>query len=111
MAWKELLNKGQGEPRPAEPEGGASRDRNGLIDLVCGDTVPADTDNMPGTSAKEVCVQLPDGYIRRTPVQEYRTAPDFKRKRIRRAVTAVIVLILLALLIMALFNSGLVRLS
>ena len=113
MAWKELLEQQRaGEQRRAEPDSGASRSRGGLIQTICGDMGSAvEANNAAEHGTEEAHVQLPDGYVRVTPVQEYRTSPDFKRRRIGKIVTAVIVLVLAVLLILALLKTGLVSLS
>ena len=110
MAWEELLKQKEGEPRPSEPEGAASRGRDGLIAQICGETVPAESGAPAKSSADEAHMRLPDGYVRRTPVQEYRVSQEYKRKRIRRAVLAVVVLGLLVLLVLAVLKSGLIKL-
>ena len=113
MAWKELLEQQrEGEQRSAEPEGGASRSRGGLIRTICGEMEPVTAANKAAKHGTEDAhVQLPDGYVRVTPVQEYGTSPDFKRKRIGKIITAVIILALAVLLILALLKTGLVSLS
>ena len=114
MAWKELLQQQEGnENRQAEKDGGASRERNGLIGRICGEAEaePAEPAAPAEQAAEETRQILSDGYERRTPVQTYQTAPDFMRKRIRKAVLAVVALGLIVLLILALMKSGLVRLN
>ena len=51
-----------------------------------------------------------DGYARRSPVQEYRTAADYTRKRNRRIVGAILLVCLAALLVLALVRAGLLGL-
>ena len=111
MAWEELLKQKEGGPRPSESEGAASRGRDGLIAHICGDTVQAESGAPSRSLADETNMLLPDGYMRRTPVQEYRISQEFKRKRIRRAVLAVVVLGLVVLLVLAILKSGLIKLK
>ena len=112
MAWKELLQQEEGIPRPTGQDGSASRNKDGLIAQLCGETVPAaGEDETIKPDAEEEHVQFADGYVRRSPVQKYRTAPDFTRKRIRKAIVAVVVIGLIVLLGVALLKSGLIKLS
>ena len=110
MAWEELMIQQTGrDPRKTEQDGGTSSDRETLIRQICGDMGGTTAEPAPKDDAEEMPAPLPDGYVRRTPVQEYKTAPDFHRRRIGKVVQAVIVLIFLGLLILALFKSGLLR--
>ena len=66
---------------------------------------------MQKRSPEETPAPLSDGYVRRTPVQAYKTAPDYNKRRIGRVVQVLIVLGVLGLLVLALFKSGLIRWS
>lgn len=113
MAWKELLQQQEGmEPRTADTEGSAPRGSEGMISQICGDAAPVSgADAKAEPDAAEEQTILPDGYVRRTPVQVYTTAPDFRRRRIRKAIIAVIAVFLLALLLVALLKSGLIQIG
>ena len=112
MAWEELLKQQTGtEPRKTEPEGGASPERETLIQQICGDMGGTVCEAAPESNPEETPAPLSDGYVRRTPVQPYKTAPDFRKRRIGKIVQAAIVLVLLGLLVLALFKSGLIRWS
>lgn len=110
MAWEELLKQQTGgEPRKTEQNGGTPSERETLIFEICGSMVETDREAAPKTDAEETPAPLSDGYVRRTPVQKYMTAPDLKKRRIGKAIQAAIVLILLVLLVLALFKSDLIR--
>ena len=112
MPWEELLKQQTGrEPGRTEQNGAAPQERETLIRQICDNMGGTDGKTAPKSDAEEAPVPLSDGYVRRTPVQKYKTAPDYKRRRIGRAVQAVIVLILFALLVLALFKSDLIRWS
>lgn len=112
MPWEELLKQQTGrEPGRTEQNGAAPQERETLIRQICDNMGGADRQTAPKTDAEEAPAPLSDGYVRRTPVQKYATAPDYKRRRIGRAVQAAIVLILFALLVLALFKSDLIRWS
>ena len=112
MAWEELLKQQTGgEPRRTEPDGTKPAERETLIFEICGSMVETDREAAPKTDAEETPAPLSDGYVRRTPVQKYKTAPDLKRRRVGKVIQAVIVLVLLGLLVLALFKSGLIRWS
>ena len=57
---------------------------------------------------EEVCCA--DGYVRRSPVQTYRTAEDYHRRQIRKAVLIAVGAVLAILLVVALTKTGLLRL-
>ena len=54
-------------------------------------------------------VVCPDGYVRRTPVQPYRTPVGYRRGRRRRRIRTAALLALLAAVIAAIVRSGLLR--
>ncbi len=113
MAWEELLQQKEGRvPREAEREAAAPRASESLILWIC--------DDMPETARAETKADadddedpamLADGYVRRTPVQVYKTAPGFHRKRVRNVIIAVVALFLIVLLVIALYKSGLIRMA
>lgn len=111
MAWKELLQQQeQGVRNPAEPNSGSQRDRGSLIRQVCGEnglTEAANTAEEPVSDREPVI--LPDGYERRSPVQEYHTSPDYMRRRVRKVIIAVLLVIGTALVVLALIRGGLFR--
>ena len=110
MAWKELLELHGTKEESLPLSDGEMRDKGSLISQVrgmAGDTRSEDASAAAASGALPELVCCRDGYLRRTPVQAYRTAEDFNRRRIRKAVTVVLVLILAALLLLALMKSGL----
>ena len=112
MPWEELLKQQTGrESGRTEQDSAAPQERETLIRQICDNMGVTDRETAPKTDAEESPAPLSDGYVRRTPVQKYATAPDYNRRRVGRAVQAVIVLIVLALLILALFKSDLIRWS
>ncbi len=110
MALKELLQQNRQEEAPAAPSGAASPGGDGLIAQICGEIGPSAGDDPRSTAGAEGGVQLPDGYLRRSPVQALRTPPDYGKKRAGRAALIAAGLCLLALLGLALLKSGLFRL-
>ncbi len=50
-----------------------------------------------------------DGYVRRSPVQPYAEAADYRKRRIRSAVTTAAVICLAVLLIVALVRARVLR--
>ncbi len=109
MAWEELLRL---HDKPKEdlalPTDGEARDQGSLIRRarqLVGLTGEADTPEEPEAAQPSVICR--DGYVRRSPVQVYRTAEDFKRRRIRKLLTALFIVIIAALLLYALMKAGL----
>lgn len=112
MAWEELLKQQTGtDPRNAKQDGGTPPERETLIREICGETGDAERKAAPENDPEETPAPLSDGYVRRTPVQTYKSAPDYTKRRIGRVVRALIVLTVLGLLVLALFKSGLIRWS
>ena len=50
-----------------------------------------------------------DGYVRRTPIQPYRTPVGYHRRRLRRKLRVAVLAVLLAVVIAAIVRSGLLR--
>ena len=112
MAWEELLKQQtERENQKTEQDGRTPQERETLITQICGEMGGEDRKAAPENDAEEPPAPLSDGYVRRTPVQKYMTAPDFHRKRVGRVVQVVIVLLFVALLVLALFKSDLIRWS
>ena len=111
MAWEELLLLHDEKPEDqlllsdgkAKEKGSLIRQVRALVGQTGGENAAAAEPDEP--EAPRPC---PDGYVRRSPVQAYRTAEDFSRRRIRKIITAVVVVIIAALLLYALMKSGLV---
>ncbi len=104
MAWEDLLKKHEagGESPPPEEE----QERIGLIrqaGRLIGQAGPAPLE----TEGPAKAVRYPDGYVRRSPVQTYRTAKDLGRRRLRRAAAALLLLACAVLVLLALMKSGL----
>ena len=113
MPWKELLKT---QERREESASAADRTevrvQESLIRqaaAMIGQTGEADpaTPAEAGEAGEGVCCR--DGYVRRSPVQPYGTAPDYYARRIRRAVMIVVGIFLAALLVVALLRAGLLR--
>ncbi len=110
MAWKELLELHETKDERLPQSDSEARDTGSLISQVqgmVGDPRAEDAGTAASSAALPELVCCRDGYLRRTPVQAYRTAEDFRRRRVRRAVTAVIILIVAVLLLLALMRAGL----
>ena len=111
MAWEELLrlHDDRKEDASLPLPGGEARDKGSLIgqarQLVGMGSGEPDASAGPDEAQAQVICR--DGYVRRSPVQPYRTAEDFARRRARKIVTAVVILIVAVLLIYALMKSGL----
>ena len=63
----------------------------------------------PGDGGDAETVICADGYVRRSPVQPYAEAADYRKRRIRSAVTAAAVICLAVLLIVALVRARVLR--
>ncbi|MBO4419376.1 MAG: hypothetical protein J5789_06100 [Oscillospiraceae bacterium] len=109
MAWKELLQQqNETEQSVAEQDPGPVRDRTSLIRRICGDSKPSG-DTAAEPAANREPITLPDGYVRRSPVQQYHTAPDYLRRRVRKIILGVLVLVFFVLLMAVLLKTGLIR--
>ena len=112
MAWEELLLLHDEKPEDqlllsdgkAKEKGSLIRQVRALVGQTGGENAAAAEPDEP--EAPRPC---PDGYVRRSPVQPYRTAEDYFRRRTRKAVLAVIVLVLAVLLVLALMKTGLLQ--
>jgi hypothetical protein len=111
MAWEELLKtqgpREDGATAPAQTE---TRVRESLIRqaaAMAGQNVGEDP--APAENADDGETICRDGYVRRSPVQVYGTAADYNARRIRRLVTIVGGIVLVALVVLALVRSGLLR--
>ena len=111
MPWEELLklhDSGESQAAPAREDVSQPDSLIRQAAALVGQPAPAEA----GTEKKETGpVYCGDGYIRRSPVQEYRTAADFRRRRIRRLLGLLLVLVLAALLVLALLKTGLFKLK
>ncbi len=109
MPWEELLRARSGRETQTPTPGEERRRSGSLIDQVAvsiGQTVdPPPPEDPTGTEP----LLLPDGYLRRSPAQPYRTAADFRQRRVRKALGALALVCLVALLVFALLRSGLVK--
>lgn len=107
--WKELLQKHQTQENdPSQTTDGASRDSGSLLQQVrelVGQTDGAGAGEADGGA--ENPIRFSDGYVRRTPVQEYFTPADYRRKTIRKWLLIVCGVCLAALLVIALYRTGL----
>ncbi len=110
MAWEELLklHDARGETLlPTEDDGNG--DKGSLIGRVralAGQTGGAEAAPDGEEAAPVFCA---DGYLRRSPVQAYRTAEGYERRRIRKLVLALLGVCAVAALGYALMRAGLLR--
>ena len=112
MEWNKLLQRHPENESRTEQDAAASRDGESLIRQVCGQIgMTGSEDASAERVAAEERVCLPDGYMRRSPIQRYRTPRDFAKKRFLRAALVLLALCLAALLALALLKSGLFRLK
>ena len=110
MALKELLQQHTQEEVRTESDGDLSHGGDGLIAQVCGEIEPTAGGIAETPLTAEGRISLPDGYMRRSPVQAYRTPSDYAKKRVVKAVLIAAGLCLVVLLGLALLKSGLFRL-
>lgn len=112
MAWKELtlLHDTPEEPQ-VQLSDGRPRDRGSLLQQVHEVFGDAGEESASAAAADTAAVDGPprcsDGYLRRSPVQPYRTPEDYPRRRNRKIIMAAVILVLAVLLILALLKSGL----
>ena len=112
MAWEELLEQQQTNSAvQPQPEPDAAWSRGSLLKQVCallGPAAAADAarKNLDAPAERAVCA---DGYVRRSPVQPYRVAEDYHKRRVRKAVTVAVGICTAVLLVIALVRAGLVR--
>ena len=113
MAWEDLLKQHRaGENDLPAPRVAETQDPGSILGQVSamlgqnGDTAfrPENAD------PPQEYVRLEDGYVRRSPVQPYQTAKDYRVRRIRRAVMIILGLCLAIFLAVALVRGGLLRL-
>ncbi len=113
MPWEELLKLHETGEDKLDPVKEDRFDTGSLIRQVAaltGHAGPGPAVGMPRLEAGEP-VYCADGYLRRSPVQPYFTAADFRRRRVRKIITAVLLLCLAALLVVVLLRSGLFKLK
>ena len=112
--WEELLRKHRLEDKEQNSsEDGGARSAGSLIAQARELGVQADV-NSPEADAENadalpepVC--LPDGYVRRSPVQAYRTPEGYLRRQIRKWVLILLGIALLVLLVVALIRGDIIR--
>ena len=112
MPWEELLKTQEHREENAAAARTEVRAQESLIRQAAAMIGQAEeADPVPvaeaGEAGEGVCCR--DGYMRRSPVQPYGTAPDYYARRIRRAVMIVVGIFLAALLVVALLRAGLLR--
>ncbi len=110
MAWEELLklHDARGEALlPSENDGNG--DKGSLIGRVCALTGQTGGTEVPPDGEGAAPVFCADGYLRRSPVQAYRTAEGYERRRIRKLVLALLGVCAVAALGYALMRVGLLR--
>lgn len=110
MAWEELLRLHDTREDDARlSEDGEARDARSLIRRVSEQAGQPNGTESATEDGGEGVVLCADGYVRRSPVQPYRTAEGYERRRIRRIVLTVLGLCLAALLIYALMRARIFR--
>ena len=113
MAWEELLRLHDArEENALIPVDGEAQEKGSLIQqasALVGQAEATESADAAEADALQEPVTYPDGYVRRSPVQPYRTAEDYFRRRTRKAVLAVLVLVLAVLLVLALMKTGLLQ--
>ena len=114
MAWEELLRLHDGrEGDPSEQEGREKAVGGSLLQMVrraVGEPELPSLPEAPTDDAYAGPAACQDGYVRRSPVQTYQTAADYKRRQARKIITVVLVICLAVLLALALTRAGLFRL-
>ena len=112
MALEELLRR-QDQPAAARPSaaGTETRERESLIRQTASmlgmtEESIAPPEEAGGEEERPCCA---DGYARRSPVQPYRVAEDYHKRRVRKAVTVAVGICAAVLLVIALVRAGLVR--
>ncbi len=109
MSLEELLKQQENgreiapPPRDGKPRGGDSLLRQAEEMAGQAAAPPAERDE-----ADREPLRLPDGYVRRSPVQVYQTAEDYGRRRARRAGLIALGVVVAALVLAALVKSGFV---
>ncbi len=114
MAWEELLRlHDERAGDPSQQDGREKAAGGSLIQLVRRAVGQPETPLLPEAPEDETGAgpaAFGDGYVRRSPVQPYQTAADYKRRRVRRIIAAVLVVCFVVLLALALMRAGLFRL-
>ncbi len=112
--WEELLRRHGGQKeQPRQQEDAGARAAGSLIQQVrelgmqTGAGASAAADDADDETQESV--PLPDGYVRLTPVQRYRTPVDYTRRIVRKVILIIVGVGLVALLALALVKSGLLR--
>ena len=112
MALEELLRQQDRPTADGAPSAGAvARDRGSLIQQA-GAMMGVTEEGFARPEAPEEQGERPccaDGYVRRSPVQPYRVAEDYHKRRIRKAVTVLVLIGVAALLVVALMRAKLLR--
>ena len=111
MPWEELLKKHDRRENDLPVVSEDRRNTGSLIQqaaMSIGQAVPAAGTEEPGEREP---VRCGDGYFRRSPVQEYKTAADYKKRKIRRIIGGFLLLILVVLLALALVRAGLLTMK
>jgi hypothetical protein len=113
MAWEELLRRQDAREETARDAGTETApDGAGLLRQVralFGQSAAEEPPAAEETAQEQEPPGCADGYVRRAPVQPYQTAPDFTRRRVRKIVTAVVVLVLAAVLVLTLVRVGMLQ--
>ena len=109
--WQDLLKRDRrAEDAPALPTGGETSGRSGLMQQIrelvgqTGAPVPTEAEDAIRTEER-TCG--PDGYVRRSPVQQYVTPPDYRRRVVRKCILLAVVAAFAVLLVIALLKSKL----
>lgn len=111
MAWEELLRLHDTREDSVQlPGDGEARDTGSLIrrvsELAGQPNSAENTTREDGSASPVYCA---DGYLRRSPVQPYRTAEGYENRRMRRIISVALGICLAALLTYALVRVGLFK--
>lgn len=114
MAWEELLRLHDGrEGDPSQQEGREKAAGGSLLQMVRRAVGEPELPSLPEAPGDDGFAEMPacqDGYLRRSPVQTYQTAADYKKRQTRKIITVVVIVCLAVLLALALTRAGLFRL-
>ena len=113
MAWEDLLRSHSRREDGFSPASGADQRSEGSlirqIAAMVGMTAAAEEAEEPAPAEPEEPEIYADGYVRRSPMQPYQTAADYRIRMIRKAVGIVLGLCLAALLAVALVRARVLR--
>ncbi len=110
MAWKELLRLHDAQQENQTGAGNETQqNRDSLIGRLCeGYRNPDRAASAPAAEkAEQEPIRYPDGYVRRSPLQPYTRTEEYRQRRYRRNLLALLCVLFAVLLVYALMQSGL----